>query len=224
MTSPLRFVRFAILLAWTVVPLSLSAQLPRGAREIPEALRGWEDWATWDVPERACPTPYDESSRPLCFWPSRLTLAVDRTSGHFELETTVFSESWVPLPGDADTWPREVKVNGVAQPVVEHGERPSLKLPAGTHRIEGIFQWNEEPRKISMPSSIGILALTLDGVPVEFPVWGDDGILWLRRSASTEATVTDFLGVKVYSVLEDGIPLWLRTEIELIVSGRNREE
>ena len=224
MTSPLRFVRFAILLAWTVVPLSLSAQLPRGAREIPEALRGWEDWATWDYPERACPTPYDEPAKPLCFWPSRLTLAVDRTSGHFELETTVFSESWVPLPGDADTWPREVKVNGLAQPVVEHGERPSLKLPAGTHRIEGIFEWNEEPRKISMPSSIGILALTLDGVPVESPVWGDDGILWLRRSASTEATETDFLGVKVYSVLEDGIPLWLRTEIELIVSGRNREE
>ncbi|HEY5954038.1 MAG TPA: hypothetical protein VIT18_06720, partial [Terrimicrobiaceae bacterium] len=224
MTSPLRFVRFAILLAWTVVPLSLSAQLPRGAREIPEALRGWEDWATWDYPERACPTPYDEPSKPLCFWPSRLTLAVDRTSGHFELETTVFSESWVPLPGDADTWPREVKVNGLAQPVVEHGERPSLKLPAGTHRIEGIFEWNEEPRKISMPSTIGILALTLDGVPVESPVWADDGILWLRRSASTEAAETDFLGVKVYSVLEDGIPLWLRTEIELIVSGRNREE
>ena len=29
---------------------------------------------------------------------------------------------------------------------------------------------------------------------------------------------------KVYAVLEDGIPLWLRTEVELIVSGKNREE
>ena len=32
------------------------------------------------------------------------------------------------------------------------------------------------------------------------------------------------LAVQVYRVLEDGIPMWLRTEIELTVSGQSREE
>ena len=30
--------------------------------------------------------------------------------------------------------------------------------------------------------------------------------------------------MKLYAALEDGIPLWLRTEIELTVSGKSREE
>jgi hypothetical protein len=97
-------------------------------------------------------------------------------------------------------------------------------LPAGTHRIEGTFGWNEAPQKLQIPYAIGILALTLEGVPVESPLWGDDGILWLKRNGPAKAAETDFLGVKVYSVLEDGIPLWLRTEVELIISGSNREE
>jgi hypothetical protein len=224
MTTPQRFHRFAFLLALAVLPVCLRAQPQAETREIPGPLRGWEDWATWDYPDRVCPTPYNEPSKALCFWPSRLTLAVDQTSGRFALEMTVYSESWVPLPGDANNWPQEVQVNGAARPVVEHAERPSLKLPAGTYRIEGTYRWNEPPKKIQIPHAIGILALTMEGVPVESPVWGADGVLWLKRNGPAKVAETDFLGVKVYSVLEDGIPLWLRLEIELIVSGRNREE
>ncbi len=224
MTKLQRFLRLAIFLALAVLPVCLRAQPQREAREIPGPLRGWEDWATWDYPDRVCPRPYNEPSKALCFWPSQLTLAVDQTSGRFALEMTVYSESWVPLPGDASNWPQEVKANGAIQPVVEHAERPSLKLPAGTYRIEGTFLWNEPPQKMQIPHAIGILSLTIEGVPVESPAWGGDGILWLKRNGLVEAADTDFLSVKVYSVLEDGIPLWLRTEIELIVSGRNREE
>ena len=46
----------------------------------------------------------------------------------------------------------------------------------------------------------------------------------MKRDRAVEQAESDFLGIKVYAVLEDGIPLWLRTEIELSVSGKNREE
>jgi hypothetical protein len=59
---------------------------------------------------------------------------------------------------------------------------------------------------------------------VESPSWGADGVLWLRRTATTAETDKDFLSRKIYAVLEDGIPMWLRTEIELTVSGKSREE
>ena len=59
---------------------------------------------------------------------------------------------------------------------------------------------------------------------MESPAWDAEGNLWLKRDRAAEQAEADFLGIKVYAVLEDGIPLWLRTEIELSVSGKNREE
>ncbi len=59
---------------------------------------------------------------------------------------------------------------------------------------------------------------------MDAPVWDAQGFLWLKRDGSTEEADKDFLAIKQYSVLEDGIPLWLQTEVELTVSGKSREE
>ena len=107
---------------------------------------------------------------------------------------------------------------------VEHDGRPSVKLPAGVFRLEGKYRWSEVPAKLAIPKEIGILGLTLQGTIIESPAWDAEGNLWLKRDGVVEQTEADFLGVKVYAVLEDGIPLWLRSEIELSVSGKNREE
>ena len=151
-------------------------------------------------------------------------LDIEPTFGRFELEVTVFSESWLPLPGDGKVWPLEVTANGSAQPVIEHDGRPSVKLPAGIFRIEGTYRWSEVPTKLAIPKEIGMLALTLQGAVVESPAWDAESNLWLKPDRAAEQAESDFLGIKVYAVLEDGIPLWLRTEIELSVSGKNREE
>ena len=193
-------------------------------REIPEPLRAWKGWATWDDYYRLCPTPYQDPNKHLCFWPSRLTLNIVGDSGRFVLGVVVFGEAWIPLPGGEGAWPIDVKANGALLPVVEHDGRPGVKLAAGDYRLEGAFRWDEIPQRILLPPEIGILALTLQGTPVEAPRWDAGGVLWLRRDTSSEQADKDFLGVKVYALLEDGVPLWLRTEIELIVSGKSREE
>jgi len=197
---------------------------PAEPHEIPAPLRAWESWATWDAPHRFCPTPYNTADKHICFWPSRLSLQVDRTGGKFALAVTVFSETWTPLPGGKEVWPVDVKLGGTAIPVVEHDDRPAVKLAPGTYQLEGAFRWNEIPQGISLPREIGLLALTLDGQPVAAPTWDAQGYLWLKRDASTEEADKDFLSVKVYALLEDGIPLWLRTQVEIIVSGKSREE
>ena len=224
MSRPSRFRLLATFVALAILPLCVRAETTPTSREIPAPLRGWEQWATWDDADRVCPTPYRDPDKPLCFWPSRLTLNIEPTAGRFELEVTAFSESWLPLPGDGTVWPHEVKANGTAQPIVEHDGRPSVKLPAGVFRLEGDYRWSEVPAKLAIPKEIGILALTLQGAVVESPAWDAEGNLWLKRGGAVEQADADFLGIKVYAVLEDGIPLWLRSEVELSVSGRNREE
>lgn len=194
------------------------------SRQIPELLKPWESWATWGETARDCPRPYSDPTKPLCFWPSRLVLNVDQTSGRFALGVTVFAETWVPLPGGTALWPLEVKANGAPVPVVEHQGRASVKLAPGTWAIEGVYRWNGIPQGIALPQEIGILSLTLEGKPLDAPVWDANGFLWLKRDASTEETDKDYMAVKIHALVEDGIPLWLRTQIELIVSGKSREE
>ena len=201
-----------------------AAPAPDKAAQIPEPLKPWQSWALWGDNTRDCPRPYMDAKKPLCFWPSKLTLHAEKSSGRFALNVTVFAEAWIPLPGGEGLWPMEVKANGTPMPVVEHEGRASIRLAAGTWSIEGVYPWNEIPQRIALAREIGLLALTLEGKPVEAPVWDANGFLWLKRDAMAEETAKDFLSVKVYALLEDGIPLWLKTQVELIVSGKSREE
>lgn len=194
------------------------------SQELPEPLKPWASWALWNERSLQSPSPYHDPKQALRVWPTRLTLDVKETGGSFDFAVTVFNEAWLPLPGDGGMWPVEVTSNNSQLPVVEHKGKPSVKLPAGEHRIAGIWRWQGVPQRIAVPAEIGVLSLRLDGSAVESPMWDAQGFVWLKRDAANEQTDKDFLGIKAYSLLEDGIPLWLHTDIELIVAGKSREE
>ncbi len=211
---------FLLLLAACGVVLAVPSADPR----IPEPLRAWEGWALWGQDQRDCPRPFNDAAKPQCLWPARLALDVGPAGARFDFSVAVFDEAWVTLPGTGDQWPQNVRADGTAAPVVERHGRPAIKLPAGTHRIEGDFAWKKIPQKLALPASVGMVALALEGKPVENPLWDASGHLWLERNSSTGETDKDFLSVKLFAALEDGIPLWLRGEVELIVAGKSREE
>jgi hypothetical protein len=192
--------------------------------QIPDALKGWQDWALWGLADKKSPTPYCDQEKHLSFWPSRLTVSVGKDSGSFEVAVTVFAPSWVALPGGAEAWPLSVNLDGRVVPVVEHEKKPSLYLQPGTHTIAGKFLWDSLPQRLSVPREIGLLDLTLEGKPVEMPLWDAKGDLWLKRDGTARQGEKDFLSTTLYSLLEDGAPLILRTRVELVVSGKNREE
>ncbi|MCW5558321.1 MAG: hypothetical protein KIT22_10880, partial [Verrucomicrobiae bacterium] len=204
-----------------VVPLGLAAA--PAERVIPESLRPWESWATWNDVHRNCPTPYSDPKTHRCFWPSRLTLQAGTTGARFDVSVTVYGPSWMPLPGGAEAWPVTVRSNGVPVPVLEHEGHPAVPLTAGEVRLEGEFRWDSMPQRLRLPAEVGILSLTIDGQPVETPSWDAQGLLWLKRDGVSEEGEKDFLSVKVFAELEDGIPLWLRHRVELVVSGKSRE-
>ncbi len=207
------------------VLLALALLWPTHAAEpIPAPLQPWTGWALWDQPDRGAPTPFNNANRRLATWPTRLNLEVVPNGASFDFAVAVFSESWVQLPGNAEIWPTDVRVNGQAAPVTEQNNLPSVRLAPGTYQITGGFRWSEIPQRLNLPKALGLLSLRIDGREVAVPVWEESGTLWLRRDRTTTEADRDFLSVKLYSLLEDGIPLWLETEIELIVSGKSREE
>jgi len=226
MTSRFRFPSPVVVAGVIVQVLPLIAAPPAEERvaELPAPLQDWTGWAAWDDRTRDCPTPYNDPKKRLCQWPSRLMLDVDPEGGRFGLAVAVFAETWLRLPGGADAWPFDVTSDGMPVPVVEHEGSPAVKLAPGRHELQGTFRWREIPQRIALPSDIGILSLTLAGNPVESPAWDAQGFLWLKRDAAAEQAAKDFLAVHIYSALEDGIPLWLHSEVELIVSGKSREE
>ncbi|MEI6323023.1 MAG: hypothetical protein WCP60_07985 [bacterium] len=192
--------------------------------EIPPILKPWESWALWGSEDLNSPTPYCDGSNHLNFWPSRLGVSVAKESGKFEFSVTVFAPAWVALPGGAESWPLGVSLDGRPEPVVEHEKRPSLYLQPGTHRITGQFLWETVPQRLPLPRDIGLIDLTIEGKPVEMPLWDANGDLWLKRDGTARQGEKDFLSTNLYTLLEDGVPLILRTRVELVVSGKNREE
>ena len=192
-------------------------------REIPDVLKPWQDWVTWDAPHLQCPTQYDSAEKHICIWPSRLVLAADPSAGSWTLEVTAYEESWLALPGSAETWPRNVRVDGEVAVVVARDGLPTTRVPEGRHQLTGEFAWDEMPQRIAVPAQVGFLSLTVEGKIVSIPNWDASNDVWLKRQRA-EVADKNQIAVQVYRILEDGIPMWLRTEIELTVSGQSREE
>lgn len=214
-----------ILLAVTLLLLSGQfaawSQVPD--KSIPEPLKPWKDWVLWDSPQLLSPAPYNSATERISIWPSTLELSLGAEGGQWQLQVRAFGPTWLPLPGNEECWPQAVQLDNQIVPVVSREGVPSINLSPGLHTVSGNFIWKQQPEKIAIPSAIGILTLTLDGQSVNLPNRDTSGWLWLRRSQAS-AEEKDQLSLQVYRVLEDGLPMWLRTELEVSVSGKSREE
>jgi hypothetical protein len=210
-------------LCWLLCPALGRLLADETGRQIPDPLKSWQDWATWDDQDRKAPTPYGDPTKHLSSWPSLLDLKVDHAAGQFDLALTVFHDSWIPLPGSTDTWPEGVKANGLPVPVVEHDDKPSIHLTTGVYHVTGGYRWDEMPERVFIPQDIGVLSLSIEGKKMDAATWDADGFLWLKRDRAV-ATDKNFLGIKIYRMIEDGIPMWLHTQVELSVAGKSREE
>lgn len=191
--------------------------------KVPPELEPWKDWVNETIVHRECPRVFNNHGQAVCYWPSQLKLRAEVEGAIWQQEVSVFQKSWIPIPGHSGQWPVEVRVDGKPAVVLERDGRPAVELDAGEHQLNGEFRWSQMPQKLKIPAGTGILDLTVSGQSRPFTVWSSNGDIWLRRAQGTPQTV-DRLGTQVYRVIEDGIPVWLRTELELVVSGKSREE
>jgi hypothetical protein len=201
---------------------SAGAQTPAS---IPEALRDWQGWVLQGEEYRRCPfiatqAPQDANAY-RCAWPERLVLTVTGTGGSFSQGWQVFADGWVRLPGNAEYFPRDVRVDGVAGAVVLREGVPAVRLAAGRHAITGSFRWGTRPEALPVPPQTALVQLTVDGQRVTQPERPNDSV-WLGKRRSAEQPAA--LEVQVYRLVHDEIPVELETRIRLQVAGDAREE
>jgi len=212
---------------WTLVALlaclfaGVVHAAPLTPAEVPEPLKPWVPWVLGDVESALCP--YEPaSSETRCAWPSRLDLALTDTRAEFSQQWLVYERGWVPLPGDDERWPQEVKVGDVLAVVQVEDGRPGLELGPGAHRVTGVFLWDTLPEKLAVPAETGLLSLTVRGEAVAFPQRDNDGVLWLQKREAADSE-ENLLDVVVHRRIADTIPLTVTTQIEIHASGKNRE-
>ncbi len=198
---------------------------PSLAQQVPPALQDWKDWATWsETRADSRPSRHDDAGQKMPLWYSALEIEAGAQGAHFSFSVEARGPGLAMLPGDANCWPQEVRVEGQAVPVLGHPDHPCVALPAGSGaEIQGIFRWSEMPQSLRVPDAVGILRLKLNEQEVELPVRDEENRLWLQRTG-TEPADRDFLSAKVYRLIEDSSPQWLRTQVELSVAGKSREE
>lgn len=213
-----------IVLLWAMVTagyaVPATAALTSG--EIPPELARWRSWVLHGHEEALCPTDYNNGAVVRCRWPSRLTVDVRDNGGRFEQRWRMFAEGWVELPGSPRMWPDGVIVDGNSAAVVNRNNRPSIKLSPGEHLIKGRFYWQRVPEMIKVPSSIGLITLSVSGQLIESPVIDDQGRLWLQEREG-QAGREDRVKVRIFRLITDTIPMRVTTLLRLEVSGQSRE-
>lgn len=189
---------------------------------IPPALEEWKDWVLYGEEDRFCPVSYNNENACHCTWPSRLNLDFDDKGGRFTQRWLIFKEVWIPLPGGSGIWPQNVKVDGKDVPVVKKGNIPSVHMLEGRHELDGCFKWNELPEIIHLPEKTGLLDLSVNNKSIEFPLLDEQGRLWLQKRKKP-GTQEERLGVRIYRLLSDTIPMRVTNNLKIDVSGQARE-
>jgi len=184
---------------------------------VPEPLRPWVPWALSGIEQHGCPPQYNHAQAKRCVWPGRLELNLDRHGGAFRQTVKSYRKTWFPLPGEAKRWPQNVTLDGKAAPVVSRNELPGLWLAAGEHSVAGSFVWNELPEKLALPRDTALVRLAIGARPVASPFIDDSGLLWLTRRAAARGAAGP-VGLRVFRLIEDGVPVTLATRLLLDAS------
>jgi len=209
---------FAIL----INTVAASAAPPFDLDSIPPSLEPWKVWVLHGEEDRFCPVSYNNGQEYKCIWPSRLNLDLDANGGRFIQQWLVFAKDWVPLPGSRKIWPQDVTIDGKVAPVVEKEGIPCVYMTTGRHLLKGVFSWNEMPEIIRIPEASGLVSLSINRKPIDFPVLDTRGRLWLqkRKGIHTEGKRQE---VRIYRLIDDTIPMQVTTYLKINVSGQARK-
>lgn len=213
----------ALALAATLVSaMAVAGPLP--TRDVPEPLKPWIPWVLQGQEARFCPPAHDNGGQRLCLWPSQLALDLVAEGGKFEMRVTTLAPGWVTLPGDGPRWPQDVSVDGRSAAVLDRQGFPALWLEPGAHQVQGRFGWTTLPESLRVPPDSGLVDLKLNGRALPHPQRDEQHQLWLGRRAITADAQAERLGLRVFRLIDDDIPLTVTTQIEIDVGGDVREE
>ena len=211
-----------VLVPSLLAALAAAHAQPLSPGEVPPTLRPWIPWAMHGSEQRTCPRLQGNEAAAPCVYVGRLQLEATPRGGRFRQEVEVFVRDAVPLPGDAEHWPLDVRDGATPVAVVDHAGGPATFLGPGRHVLTGAFGWDAVPAAIGIPDAAALVELVLGGTRISHPERDEEGRLFLRRP-DRQAADADRLDIQVQRKLSEGVPLLLTTRIVLDVAGKARE-
>lgn len=209
----------------TILAMVFAAGPAAGAQGIPDPLNPWIPWVLHGYENRLC-TPVGQDVGTVCVWPEPLELDLSAGGGRFTQNWMTETPAWITLPGDADTWPKNVTLDGSPALVVEKKGRAVIRIETpGAHTVSGEYRWDRMPETLALPPENGVIGrLAVDGTARPFPDVSN-GVLHLSRSPADRDPEQDQdrLHLRVFRRITDAIPLHIDTRIEIQASGRSRE-
>ncbi len=203
--------------------LALLATFNCLAAEVPKALEDWKPWVLEKYPDINCPILFNNEAR-SCEWYSSISIEANDTGAKFTQRVEVYKSGWIALPGNNGLWPHSITDNQTVLAPRDRDGTPEVYLTPGTHSISGSLNWLEMPRTMTIPAQMGLVQLTLNGKSVSNPAIEGSNQLWLANNQPKNATAhQDALSVRVFRKIEDTIPLRMTTQLQLGVSGKERE-
>ena len=93
--------------------------------QLPSHVAEWSDWVAKQHPESHC----IDRKQDNCAWLGELNLELQDDEGRFFLRGEQYSPGWIPLPGNTDLWPVNVRLNERHIPVLEQNGQPQIHAP-----------------------------------------------------------------------------------------------
>lgn len=190
------------------------------APAVPPDLKGWEGWVLEGEGARRCALKNGATGQALsdylCVATTDLLLSPNGAGIAFSVRVKADGPTTVPLPGQEQQWPQDIRINGQPAVLRRQGDQWLVVVPTGEHLIQG--RWVEAFDKVP--------------VPAQFPrvIWGpesrllvrDSGQAWIRAKdvAPLEAEEADAPpAVSVWRYVADGQALSLTTRVQIRLSG-----
>src|SRR5262249_8134296 len=135
-----------------VASIALGKPEVKDEKKVPDSLRPWVDWVKKGHEQADCPylgssddadDNDSDTPTPSCLWPGRLELRMDAHGASFIQHFKVYRTAWVPLPGDEEVWPENVREGSHALAVLARDGVPHVLLHPGDHQLTGTFSWSE---------------------------------------------------------------------------------
>ncbi|WP_395377391.1 hypothetical protein [Marinicella sp. W31] len=195
--------------------------------DVPNSLKPWESWVQYQQEFRRCPYFYNEKAGQknthVCAWPQQLSIDINGNTAGFEINWDVQEDSWIPLPGDAYSWPQSVAVNSNPVAVQNKNGIPRIYLTPGKYNISGTFEWTKRPETIEIPSILSDIRLQLDDQLILFPERTAQQ-LWLGDNNDDQEQQSNSIEFQVNRLIIDGHPMTMIMSVDLFVSGTARTE
>ena len=208
------------LLPLTALGAATLAAQPFPRQDIPPELRPWVPWVLDEAKDHLCTT---VEANAVCLWPGRLRLDLATAGGSFRQELLADRDIDAPLPGDEKHWPQGVTLDGRPAPVFARGAVPTIRVSAGSHAVDGRFDWRHLPDSLRVPARTALVDLRVEGAAVSLPARDQEGLLWLRREGMQATATAESLRVQAFRRIRDGQPIFIDTVLLLEVSGKARE-